>query len=101
MLTIPTKGDIIYPLPKGKRCGRGGIGRRARLRIWWFHRGGSSPFARTIIFHIRNKITVFPDSVRFALLSRGWFFVCLMEGVAKRLGVGGEIIEDKENGAEV
>ena len=29
-------------------CGRGGIGRRARLRIWWFSRAGSSPVARTI-----------------------------------------------------
>ena len=74
LLTIPTKGDIIYLLSKGKRCGRGGIGRRARLRIWWFHRGGSSPFARTTLFHIRYKITVFPDMVRFALLCRGLFF---------------------------
>ena len=29
-------------------CGRGGIGRRARLRIWYLRCGGSSPFARTI-----------------------------------------------------
>ena len=85
LLTIPTKGDIIYTLSKGKRCGRGGIGRRARLRIWWFHRGGSSPFARTILFHIRYKIMGFPDMVRFGLLCRGLFFVLLMEGVAKRL----------------
>ena len=28
-------------------CGRGGIGRRARLRIWWLPRAGSSPVART------------------------------------------------------
>ena len=27
--------------------GRGGIGRRARLRIWWYPRAGSSPVART------------------------------------------------------
>ena len=47
LLTIPTKGDIKYLLSKGKRCGRGGIGRRARLRIWCFPRAGSSPVART------------------------------------------------------
>lgn len=29
------------------RCGYGGIGRRARLRIWCHRRGGSSPFSRT------------------------------------------------------
>ena len=34
---------------KSQKCGRGGIGRRARLRIWWFYRGGSSPFARTSV----------------------------------------------------
>ena len=28
-------------------CGRGGIGRRARLRIWCLRRGGSRPLART------------------------------------------------------
>jgi len=55
-----------------------------------------SHLARTILFHIRNKITVYPDSVRFVLLSRGSFFVCFMEGVAKRLGGGGEIIEEKQ-----
>ena len=27
-----------------------------------------------ILFHIRNKITVFPDMVRFALLCRGFLF---------------------------
>ena len=29
-------------------CGRGGIGRRARLRIWYLRCAGSSPVARTI-----------------------------------------------------
>ena len=48
-----------------------------------------------ILFHIRNKIMVFPDSVRFALPSRGLFFALLREGGAKRLGGEGEIIEDK------
>ena len=39
---------------------------------------------------------VFPDSVRFALLSRGSFFVCLIELIAKRLGGAGEIIKIKQ-----
>ena len=39
---------------------------------------------------------VSPDSIRFALLSRGSFFVWLMEDVAKRLGGGCEIIEEKQ-----
>ena len=52
--------------------------------------------ASTIHFHVCGEIIVFPDSVRFVLPSRGSFFVCLMEGVAKRLGVGGEIIEGKQ-----
>ena len=33
-------------------CGRGGIGRRARLKIWFLKRSvGSSPTARTIVYH--------------------------------------------------
>ena len=66
LLTIPTKGDIIYLLSKGKRCGRGGIGRRARLRIWWFHRGGSSPFARTIT-SVLIGFKKFYENTRFLL----------------------------------
>ena len=38
----------------------------------------------------------FPDMVRFALLSRGSFFVFSLEAVAKRLGGAGEIIEEKQ-----
>ena len=48
--------------------------------------------ASTIHSHVRGKIIGFTDSVRFGLLSRGSFFVQLMEGVAKRLGVGVKLL---------
>ena len=58
-----------------------------RLYPYTIHReNNQSNLARTTLFHIRYKITVFPDMVRFALLYRSLFFALSMEAVVKRLG---------------
>ena len=45
---------------KQQICGYGGIGRRARFRIWCLRRAGSSPVIRTILFPGNAVDTAFP-----------------------------------------
>jgi hypothetical protein len=47
-----------------KRCGNGGIGRRARLRAWWPQgRGGSSPLSRMFVSGPNGLLATQPDTV--------------------------------------
>ena len=50
-------------------CGRGGIGRRARFRIWYLRCAGSSPVARTML-NVHNGLDCYEHS--FFILSKVW-----------------------------
>src|ERR1700751_3518303 len=53
-------GERLYNQRYCQRCGSGGTGRRARLRILWpKNRGGSSPLSRTI-----SSLAVPPSAAR-------------------------------------
>ena len=58
-----------------------------RLYPYAYHRETRQfHLARTILFHIRNKIIGFPDMVRFALLCRGCFFVFVFFALHEKAG---------------
>ena len=51
---------------KKNRCGSGGTGRRARLRILWGNtRGGSTPLSRTTLWSVADYSDAFGASERY------------------------------------